>query len=343
MKLSRSLLALMLASFLSILAVGCGNSSDDFVFTNNNNGVVNPNGNLTFRFTRAVTQQEVPADTIQLAFSLHSGSPPTAANLVETRLVAYNDVVVLEDVDPSVTTVVVTAVGTNGVPLVAYQGTTVVVPGTTQEVTLGNGTPITFDTLDVSPQVVNVVKGGEGVQLQFTLSFGNDTTIVLPSFNSPAASFSQETTVANISATGLVSTGVGGQNSTATAEYELFGTTRSDTFTINTFCFDLLDIETDFEVALVTGPTTDELTLFNARFIGPNGVVINFTENDDAFDNVTFALQSAPTGVTIDSDTGNITGANAQEGTAVILITYTDPVTGFSVTLSQEVDINEAE
>ena len=339
MKKLQSLLALLTLSLVAVFAVGCGDS-DNFVFTGNTN-TVNPGntGALSFRFDRALaqTEGEVPAGTAQLLFSLHSGNPPTQANLVDVRLVPFSDSVILEDVDPSVTVVVVTALSADDFPLASLQGNANVIVGTTQPVDLGTAEPITFDAITVSPDLVNVVKDGDSVQLQLTLAFGNGTVITLPSFDAPEVSFTQETTVANITSTGLVSTGVGGQNTTATATFNLFGTERSDDFTIHTFCFEVLRFDDEIGPNETDGDDSD----LDFRFIGPNGVVI---EDGQSNPDLSWALQSPIAGVTVDPDDGDLFTDNVPIGTLInVVVTYTDPVTGVAVSDTYTVEVVGAE
>jgi hypothetical protein len=332
-----TLLTFLTLCMVALFAVGCGDS-EEFVATG---PVVAPGtgGNLSFAFDRALAQTagQVPAATTQLIFSLHSGNPPTQANLVETRLVAFNESIVLEDVDPSVTTVVVLALSSEQFPLVTLQGDAVVVVGTTQPVDLAGATIITYDALTVAPQLVNVVKDAAGVQLDLTLAFSNGSTFNLVNFDAPEFSSSQNNVVANITPTGLVSTGVGGQNATGTAFYDLFGTSHSDTFEIHTYCFEIFSYDTP-NIAGSGGPFTDTLEM-SGRFVGPNGIVDNINHNGgNANPNLSFALATPVTGVSIDPNSGDLTGTNVSNGTQIdILVTYTDPNTGFAVTLPQTV------
>ncbi|MCA9781201.1 MAG: hypothetical protein KC800_30985, partial [Candidatus Eremiobacteraeota bacterium] len=301
MKNFRNVLALLTLSLVTVFAVGCGDS-DNFVFTGNTN-TVNPGntGNLSFRFDRALaqTEGEVPAGTTQLLFTLHSGNPPTQANLVEVRLVPFSEEVILEDVDPSVTVVVVTALTAEDLPLAALQGNASVIVGTTQPVDLGSAEPISFDAITVSPDLVNVQKDVNSVQLQLTLAFGNGTVITLPSFNAPEVSFAQTTTVANITSTGLVSTGVGGQNTTATATFNLFGTQQSDDFTIQTFCFDILDSDNE---SLEPGNGGADF-IYIARFVGPDGVEVVFErENVDDDPTISYSIEPANAGISLSAN-----------------------------------------
>ena len=338
MKKLQSLLALLTLSLVAVFAVGCGDS-ENFVFTGNTN-TVNPGntGALSFRFDRALaqTEGEVPAGTTQLLFSLHSGNPPSQANLVDVRLLPFSDSVILEDVDPSVTVVVVTALSSDGFPLAALQGNANVIVGTTQPVDLGTAQPITFDAITVSPDPVNVQKDVNSVQLQLTLAFGNGSVITLPSFDAPEVSFEQDTVVANITSTGLVSTGVGGQNTTATATFNLFGTERSDDFSIQTFCFDILGYGSDS-----LQPGTSAGWGFAARFIGPNGVELILEEDfDDDSPEFSYAIEPTNVGVSLSANNEIVVASTATNGTPFnLIVTYTDPVTGFAVTAPLEFEV----
>ena len=179
----------------------------------------------------------------------------------------------------------------------------------------------------------NVVKDGDSVQLQLTLAFGNGSVITLPSFDAPEVSFEQDTTVANITSTGLVSTGVGGQNTTATATFNLFGRERADDFTIHTFCFDVLDFDGEIP------PTQEEDDSdLRFRFVGPNGVVIQQGQSNP---NLSWALESPIAGVSIDpTNNGNLTTDNVAVGTLInVVVTYTDPVTGVALSDTYTVEV----
>ena len=342
MKKLQSLLALLTLSLVAVFAVGCGDS-ENFVFTGNTN-TVNPGntGALSFRFDRALaqTEGEVPAGTTQLLFSLHSGNPPSQANLVDVRLLPFSDSVILEDVDPSVTVVVVTALSADGFPLVALQGNANVIVGTTQPVDLGTAQPITFDAITVSPDPVNVQKDVNSVQLQLTLAFGNGSVITLPSFDAPEVSFEQDTVVANITSTGLVSTGVGGQNTTATATFNLFGTERSDDFAIQTFCFDILASDHGD----LTPGNEGAPFIYLARFVGPNGVELEFErENDDVDNTLSYSIEPTDVGVSLNADNEILVDAEATPGTEFsVIVTYTDPVTGFAVRAPIDFEVQDA-
>ncbi|MFA5505926.1 MAG: hypothetical protein WC423_10900, partial [Vulcanimicrobiota bacterium] len=186
-----TLLALSLVAFFS---AGCGNS-ESFVFTGTQNQPTPGTGSLQFRFLSplipAQTAAELPEGTAQLYFSLHTGNPPSDANLDSAvgpvSVDALNDdgTYVLNNVDPVVNTVVIVATTADGLPLAAWQATGIdVVEDETVLVDLGDAEPIDF-TVTASPDPLRLVRGGDAVQLNLTLNFTNGTTIALPSYNAP--------------------------------------------------------------------------------------------------------------------------------------------------------------
>jgi hypothetical protein len=129
----------------------------------------------------------------------------------------------------------------------------------------------------------------------------------------------------------LVSTGVGGQNATGTAFYDLFGTTHSDTFEIHTYCFELFTFDPDID----STESNDDSDV-GGRFVGPNGIVINFNQNNP---NLSWALQTPITGVSIAAN-GDLSTNNVPVGTQiVVVISYTDPDTNFVVSTTYTVAV----
>jgi hypothetical protein len=342
LKSGASLLAILTLTLVTLFSVGCGDS-DNFVFTGNTN-VANPGqtGNLQFRFDRALAQTvgDVPAGTTQLLFALHSGNPPSQANLVETRLVAYADEVILEDVDPSVNTIVVVALSDEQLPLLSLLGFATVIVDTTQPVDLGNAEIITFDALTATPNLVQLQKDGDSVQMSLTLGFSNGSEVTLTQYDAPEVSFTQNVTVANITTTGSFSTGVGGQNTTATATYNLFGSQQSDAFDIHTYCFRILD--QDFESLEPGNGGADFIYLY--RFVGPNGIVIVDDQENIDPGPFSYAIEPTNVGVSLNAQNKIVVAPSATPGTDFsVIVTFTDPVTGFAVTAPVEFTVEDPE
>jgi hypothetical protein len=340
LKSGASLCAILTLTLVTLFSVGCGDT-DNFVFTNTN-VAANPGqtGNLQFRFDRALAQTvgDVPAGTTQLLFALHSGNPPSQANLVETRLVNYADEVILEDVDPSVNTIVVVALSDEQLPLISLLGFATVIVDTTQPVDLGNAEIITFDALTAAPNLVQLQKDGDSVQVSLTLGFSNGSEVTLTQYDASEVSFTQNVTVANITTTGSFSTGVGGQNTTATATYNLFGTQQSDTIDIQTFCFRSLDQESE---NLEPGNEPARWA-FLYRFVGPNGIVIVTDQENDDPGPFSYAIEPTNVGVSLDAQNRIVVDSGATPGTDFsVIVTFTDPVTGFAVTAPVEFTVEE--
>lgn len=346
----KSLLAVLSVSLLAIMAMGCGSDNNEFVgVATGNQGT--STGNLSFAFTTINPQiaGDVSAQTARLQFAIFSTpiADPTdpeqvaAATLVDIRLVNFAESIVLEDVPTNAVTVLVTAVDKDGYPLNLLQGSFTVTLGETTPVDLGNSIAINFSSLTVTPDPTNVAKGGESVQLTFTIGFDNGTQFQLFSFDAPEASFSQAQTVADISSTGLVSTTVGGQNTTATATYSFNGIELQDDFTINTYCLEIVEAATEIVIPnnitgrYIIGPAP---TVYVLEFVGPDGIHVDVTENE----NTTYALASPAQGVTVDPQTGILTAdETASVGNVVVIATYTDPVSGLVLTDSVTIALVE--
>ena len=74
-----SLLTLIVVMLVSLFAVGCGDSGEDFVVTGNNGNAV-PTGNVTFQFAKAQNIATVPAATTQLIFEFLDASGARTGN-----------------------------------------------------------------------------------------------------------------------------------------------------------------------------------------------------------------------------------------------------------------------
>lgn len=318
-----ALLTMLLVGFVALFSVGCGDSRDEFVATNSNGGT----GTLVFRFQQAVLQavDTVPAGTTQLVFSLHAGAPASTANLVEVRgPVAFQNVVTLTGVPTNVTHVVVTALGANNQPLAILTGDVFVQAGVTTDVDLNDSTPVTFDAITVSPDPINLVVGGAGVQASISGAFSNGSNVNLPINNSTTTfSFAPDNGVANFSATGLFQ-GLQAGNSTATATYTLGGVSRSDTFLVRVYEFEA-DVTTPPAELVSGGNYTAGYTLNLTR--------ADLTTRDNFTSAVTYAISPDVNGLSIDANTGDITNnGSVTSGTFNVVVTVTDSVSGLTFT-----------
>ena len=358
MKKFTSYLSLLALSFFAIFAVGCGSDNED-VFSATG-GSANPlSGNLSFRFVQPNPQTagEVPNTTSLLRFDFFRANPPSAESFVATVIRPYAESIVIEDVPTDVILVLVTALDGENFPLVTLQGDAEVILGQTTPVDLGNPTVVTLDTLTVSPDPAIASKEGESktTQLSFTLGFSNGSVFTLPSFDGTNTTFSQPGgEIADISASGLVSTTVGGQNTTASASFTFGNFTVTDEFDILTYCFEIVEARSqifiptlqfnDFpgQQIIPIGPS-GEPTVFQVDFVGPDGVRLRPYFIEGAQD-VTFSLATPATGVSIDPVTGFLTAdETAVAGLITVVVTYEDPVSGLTFTDSVQIELVEGE
>lgn len=327
-----------MVGLVAIFTTGCGDSRDEFVSLGNNNIGT---GNLVFRFVRVQTTDTVPLGTTTLRFDLYSGTPPSAANFVETRTVAYADVVTLTDVPANVTTVVVTAFGADNTPLVTLQGDAPVEENGTVEVDLNDAVPVTFDSINVTPDPADVIYYGlkphVDTQLVVTGTFSNGSVVDLP-INNTTTSFQVDTGFADISPTGLVGHNEPG-NGTVTCSYTIGSTTRTDTFLTRAYAY-MPSI--DFGVPVITS-TGDFNGYYNVRFYDAGNGILNV--NNTA--NTTYAFADpAPTGLSIDSATGKMTSTGTTPlGSFNVSVTWVDTVrTGASgITFSDCIEFTVAD
>lgn len=323
-KLRSSLVALLSLSFIALFAVGCGDDREDFVITNTSQ---TGNGNLIFRFQQqTVTQTIVPAGTVQLRFDLFSTNPGSEASLVATETRNFAEVVTLENVPSNVVFVAVTAIGADGLPTQVRTGSVDVIPGASTEVVLENTVAVTFDSLSVTPQVVNLVFNREEVltqQMTFSGVFSGDT-FGIPITTPPATFTFDGPNLGNFSSTGLFSSGFDiqhyGSNTTVTAGYTFLDTTRTETFDIRTFIF---AVDNAGRSSLAPGES------YTA------GYDLEFTNSAGQAPEIelTYALENPVTGVELNTEDGSFTTTGSTpEGTFNVVVSGTDPNTGFVVT-----------
>ena len=352
----------LLLTILAFLATGCGDS-ENFVFTGNNAAPAATTGNLTFNFEQAPAAQDiVPNGTTSLRFDFFSTNPPAQSSFVFTENRTFNTVVVIEDVPSNCVSVLVTAFNSDGLPLATYSGAFVVQPGQNVAVDLNDAVPVTLDAITVSPDPMNLAYGsdipffigsptdeiieliGGDVQAVITGSFSNGSTAQLP-ITAATTTFSGLNNIANVTATGLFSVeslNAIGNNTTATATYTLGSSIQPDDFTINTSAMVaapgtlIVSGGIDTEDPIITSPGGYDGG-FAAGIIASNGISTFVDESD-----LTFALESPVTGISIDANTGVITAASGiTANTSVfVLVTFVDTVRNLTYTSRIEMRVN---
>lgn len=325
--LRHSILAFLLIAFVAAFQSGCGNSRDEFVATGNQA----QNGNLVFRFQKALSAQSVgvvPATTTSVRIDLFNSQTQSVNTLVVSQTFAFAETIRFENVPTNVVSALVTTFNADGLPTSFLKGSVQVVLGQDNGVDLGTATPVTFDSLAVTPDPVNLVVGPFGTnptdQQQLTLTGTiSGTAFQLPVSNTSATFVLSNTGLVNISSTGLLSVQFRGSNpvgnSDITTTYSYLGFQKSDVSKVNVHFYGAAAGTTP---RIVPGGTYTGG--FGTTLIRSNGVEVN--TNGLA----TYSLQSAVTGVSIDSTTGVITATNAAvPGTEFnVVVTIVDNGTG---------------
>lgn len=349
---SNLLLKSMILGLIAILAIGCGNSREDFVVTNNNQ--VNPNGNLVFRFIQAQTAT-VPIGTTSIQFDLYDG-PNGTGNLVDTAIFPFAAVITITDVSPNVQSVVITALGANNIPTGTITDNVVVTPGGTTEVDLSDATlaDVLPQTLTLNPDPL-IISGP--VDFPFPVQaidisaltgrfinsvlFSNGSTVDVPGSDVTYSNFSNSELL-NVSVDGLFQAN-GNGNTTLDASYTLNGTTVTDSGTVLVeFLECFWDNSGESSVELV--PDSSD-TMFCSFFSSTGERLSSF---GDAGDDFSFEISPAVAGAEITNEKGDRleVGEGVDVGTTInVVVTYTDPDTGrvFTDTLTATVvtDTNE--
>lgn len=355
---SRSaLLTLLVVGFVSLFAVGCGDS-DNFVFTGTNNTpITGDTGNLVFRFTQAQTVDTVPTGTTSLRFDFFSSRTPSLATFLFTETRSYAELIIIEDVPVETQSVVVTAFGANGQPLAVLTGDTNVIIGGDSEVDLVFNSNPTFNSITLSPNPAIILTPGSDTQ-QVTVTANFDTAQVLGQqtnynvnidpttvdFDIVEAAGQDNPITANVTAAGLVVANAFQQNATLTAEYTAFNTTHTDSTLIRTVNF-----EASNDSPQTSYNPGDPFTgWYLVEFFESDGVTV-LSVNSGA--NTTYALANNAAGVTVDPATGTFTTTqNVTSGDIQIQVTWVDGRTqnadgsnGTGTTFTDVVTIPEAE
>ena len=330
-----SKLILLLISLVSLIAVGCGDSREEYVFTGT--APTATVGNLTFQFDQAATAQQaglVPAGTTSLQFRFYANTTANDTDLVYEATAPYADSVTVENVPNTAVFVRVTAYGANGVPLAVLTGNFRVIAGATVPVDLSTPTAVTFDSIGVSPDAVTLTLGTNGndsAQLTIVGNFSNVQSVTFPasSFAANAEFTSSNPAVAAVSTTGLIEA-VSNGTAVITTEYSLNGISRTDTTTV-TVTGGIVNVNTlEITPSTLTLPAGSSSANLTATFTAAGS---NTTA--DVSSNVTYTSSAA--GITVDNETNQVVvAANVTAGTtATVTGTYT---TG-NVTVSDTVNV----
>ena len=306
-----SLLIMMMVMLVSLFAVGCGDSNNDFVFTGNNNNNPNNNpGTLTFQFVKANAQATVPATTVSIRFDY---------------LDAEGDEIGAPDIEPfaeSITvtppagmvSVRITPIDGNGFPVAQATATQAFPPNNTDvdvDMSAYNFTAVTLTSIVATPDPTNVTVGGSQ-QLTVTGTFSNGDVVTFGSSAIANTDFTPDNSgTFSVNATGSV-TGVAAGPGLLTVAYG----SVTDTVTVN--------VSTSGDGVFTVTP--DPLTVGVGTTSDP--VVVSFTPAGDTTltvpnSEVTFTIVGA--GFTANDD-GTVTVAPsvAPNTSATLTATWTD-------------------
>lgn len=313
--LKNSLLAALLVSFVGLFAVGCGNSNnDDFVITNNNQNTTT--GALTFQFARAQTTT-VPTNTTDLLFEFRNAEN----SVVYTETVPFSTTVTINNVPATATQVEITALQ-NGFPVATVtDDVTVTIAQTTQvDLTNAGNTNITFDELTVTP-ATNNLSGGDSQNLSVVATFSDTSSVPVP--NSAVTFTSNNTALANVSASGVISTlPATGGNTTVDASWTFNSVERTDSVSVTVgSVFFVGEGESVFPASIPQGEEFD----LETRIAFSNGTV------QDIDSEATYTFVPEVAGVSIESSDNIAVGESVTPGTTFQLrASFTDPATNIT-------------
>lgn len=325
--LRSALLALLTISFITVFSTGCGDSNrDSFVATGFNPGA--NTGNLIFQLQQQATPQTiVPTGTTSVRIELFSSLTQETATLVEFQVFPFAETIVYEQVPSNVVSARITSFNSDGLPTSVSSGPVEVVLGANSEVVLETVTAVEFTALSVTPDPATLVVGNFGANTtdsqQLTIEGTINGSVFQLPVNADAVDFSlANSSVANVSADGLLSAAFNSgnlrSNTTLTTTYTFLGQEQTATTQVQKFFY---------EPGAVGQPAVAIGDTYEGGFLA---LFVNSSSNLVGVSELTFALESPVTGVTIDSQTGIITADNtAVNGTTFnVVVTFVDDGTG---------------
>lgn len=235
---TRSKLIMVLISLVSVLAIGCGDSQQEYVFTGT---VPTANtGNVRFLLDRVAAQAvDIPNASRNVRINFFDadgdefGAPfPTTAALRGSGAEDFE--IVVTGVPASATSYEVVVLDANGIPLVSFVGNVAVSVGNTVTANL-DAAAEDDDLLSavlVTPDPINLTNTTTTAQVSVTGTFATGDIVNLTSYTNTSANtfvtFSVTSgSAVNVSAAGLV-TAIANGNSTVTAVVTSYGTSAND-------------------------------------------------------------------------------------------------------------------
>jgi hypothetical protein len=318
----------MTALLLGLLVAGCESSSDgSFVATPGESGNNNAStGSVTFNFVQAQSQITVPVGTTDLRFEFFTDLGGTGS-LVLREDRAYAGSITIDGVPTTARSVVVTAYDSDGFPVSEFVANVTPVADGNVVVSAASGTssPVTLTGITSSPLSLSLGLDGV-VALQISATFSNGDSVPLGTDVLAEVQFtSSDTTVATVSAEGVVSAALNGE-ALITAVFR--GQTVAVPVTVSNGSV-IPPLATDLAVdptavSLPTGTVSQRLTL-TATFEG--GVQREVTINQGV------VFTSSNPGITVNSDQQIVIGNNVAAGAATVTATYLGQTAQVQVTV----------
>jgi hypothetical protein len=320
------LLLILLTSLVALLAVGCGDSEQDFVFTGTDNTPQATTGNAVFHFVQAQASPDVvPAGTDSLDFDFYTSSTPQDADLVLSQTVEFAATVTITDLPVTARFVVVTARDAGGLPLATLTGALDLQPGGSTDVDLSAAVPVSFDFITVNTlSLVLGTQNGNVGQITITGHFSNGESFTFPSASFAAnAEFSGfDGGVVSVDDNGEV-TGLANGNTTVTVAYQVNGVSRSTGAGVS--------VSGGIVAVAMLSVTPPSLTVADGNTSAP--LSASFTPGGSSTPQdvtgsqfLSYALQTPVSGVSVDNETGavSVTVGTADNITATVIATYDD-------------------
>jgi len=335
----RSILAILVLSFISLGLVGCGSSgsSSDFVATSADTTAPNT-GDLTFNFVTAQTAFTVDADTNTLRFDFYNGVDDAP---IFSQVEPFAATITVENVPVSARTVIITGIDAEGFPLYTITQSIDVTPGENTVVDgINNAVPVTLSELrlasgsvfdlDLELTEVNVPVGGTTQVYLFALY--SDGSVLLVGDSATYSIDPNGPLIASVNENALV-TGLTAGTSRFIAQFA--GQTLNVLLSVNdpnNANFASLSVNNETPIVMNGGDTVQLAVL------GTDADGMTFGVPSDS-ENLAFSIDG-DSEFTV-SDTGLISFAQTNETglSATVTVTYTN---ANATTVDTEVPVSQA-
>lgn len=325
-----SWLITLLITLVALVAVGCGDSNEDYVYTGTGPNV-GPTGNVTFLFEQATpvaAKIVAPADARFVKFTFFNKDGVAVLKDVDNR--AYAASITVANVPVSATSYKIDFFAANGTTAVGtpYTGNVTVEAGKTTIVDPSVGPQPVLQSIDVTPSSFTLaLNGTKTQQLKVTANYSGN---VIQDVTNGSTFASSAAAIASVNTAGLV-TAVAAGDATVTATFGNFTDTAAVKVVAGEDPVPPVGtlVATPASVTLTNATTSVAIaTTYDGAAVNATGTLGAFTGNVTAT-NLVYAA-------------GNVTSTAAVNGSATLTLSYLPEGAEAPVTTTVDVQVERA-